>query len=35
MLANNCLTLDKSVQKALMPKIPGCIEHHLKLGTIL
>lgn len=33
MLANKYL--DRSVQKAFMPKIPGCIEHHLKLGTIL
>ena len=26
---------DKSIQKAFMPKTPGCIEHHLKLAEIL
>ena len=27
--------LDRSVQKAFMPKTPGCIEHHLKLATVI
>ena len=26
---------DRSVQKAFMPKTPGCIEHHLKLAEVL
>ena len=33
MLANNYL--DRSIQQAFMPKTPGCIEHHLKLATVL
>ena len=33
MLSNNYL--DRSIQKAFMPKTPGCIEHHLKLATVL
>lgn len=33
MLANNYL--DRSIQKAFMPKTPVCIEHHLKLATVL
>ena len=27
--------LDSSLQKAFMPTIPGCTEHHLKLSSIL
>ena len=33
MLSNGYL--DRSVQKAFMPKTPGCVEHHLKLAEIL
>ena len=33
MLTNNYL--DRSIQKAFMPRSPGCIEHHQKLATIL
>ena len=33
MLANGYL--DSSLQKAFMPTIPGCTEHHLKLPSIL
>ena len=27
--------LDRSIQKAFMPTTPGCMEHHLKLASIL
>ena len=27
--------LDYSIQKAFMPNVPGCTEHHLKLSSIL
>ena len=33
MLLNNYL--DPSLQKAFMPTVPGCTEHHLKLSSIL
>ena len=33
MLANHYL--DPSLQKAFMPTVPGCTEHHLKLSSIL
>ena len=33
MLSNKYL--DKGIQKAFMPRTPGCIEHHLKLTTVL
>ena len=33
MLSNKYL--DKGIQKAFMPRTPGCIEHHLKLATVL
>ena len=33
MLANGYF--DSSLQKAFMPTVPGCTEHHLKLSSIL
>jgi len=33
MIANKYL--DRSVQKAFMPVTPGCVEHHLKLSSVL
>ena len=33
MLSNKYL--DRGIQKAFMPQTPGCIEHHLKLATIM
>ena len=33
MLVNNYL--DSSLQKAFMPTVPGCTEHHLKLSSVL
>ena len=33
MLANKYL--DRGIQKAFMPRTPGCIEHHLKLATVI
>jgi hypothetical protein len=27
--------LDSSLQKAFMPTVPGCTEHHLKLSSIM
>ena len=33
MVANKYL--DSSVQKAFLPTVPGCTEHHLKLSSIL
>ena len=32
MLSNKYL--DRGIQKAFMPRTPGCIEHHLKLATV-
>ena len=33
MITNNYF--DHSVPKAFMPKTPGCIEHHLKLASVI
>ena len=33
MLSNKYL--DRGTQKAFMPRTPGCIEHHLKLATVI
>ena len=33
MLSNKYL--DRGIQKAFMPRTPGCIEHHLKLSTVI
>ena len=35
MLLNGYMYLDPSLQKAFMPTVPGCTEHHLKLSSIL